>query len=558
MCRDIDHGGRRCPGDTSAARAARKRNQKVRARNGAVGSRVSPRNVADTHVSAATTDQTTEPTYEEVLEKHKARIYHLMDTIRQERSTTPYDMMSGQMLPKTIELGQAIHEYACDLAGCGIDELQQEIAKKTSMVSIFAGSYRRTRDLTRWRNQQLSPTDVLSEDIIQNLSDHGIDTSRLTIEKLLNVIQKALEKQEDELVELKQRRRSAYIDALASLGVSMGSDQPVKVSEHVSHNKQCIEMLQEAVRSMPTAWIKNSDNADTELWVKKTTGRASFGDESVVESVESMKSRGANKARMNMVVARKIADDAQTFWERCYGEDHPVARRSRARITPQDIKRGYYEDDNGLRFSLAEFIDKGITGNVDIELPIKMKSYWYDGSHIPKPPRGYRLAGVNGSEAYYYAPHGMREKDLQVFSGATELVKTHTLTISGTGFDGAAVAAHEFSHRVERTTPGIKEAEDAFLTYRAKKSNNGEMPIMQPVLPFATKRAARQERGYVDSFHEPYAGKVYTSGAREILSIGIEQLFFGKFGGFAGQAQDDEYRAFIIGLMARSTIEEKQ
>ena len=118
-----------------------------------------------------------------------------------------------------------------------------------------------------------------------------------------------------------------------------------------------------------------------------------------------------------------------------------------------------------------------------------------------------------------------------------------------------STSAHEMSHRFEKVVPGIGDMEEAFLKRRTTHEN-GEREDLIDLYPGNRVREVARP----DSFVTSYIGKEYgRKNSHEVLSVGVEAVFSGKYGGLVGAGRyeaDTDHRAFVLGAMA--TIGQKQ
>lgn len=126
---------------------------------------------------------------------------------------------------------------------------------------------------------------------------------------------------------------------------------------------------------------------------------------------------------------------------------------------------------------------------------------------------------------------------------------------------GLSVGIHEFAHRIEYTVPGVTNLEQIFVMRRTGHfSENGNQITPEELTPILevsseTNEEEDQEVGFKDNFPTHYMGKVYDNGTWEVLAMGMETLFSGTNGGFAGIEnfkEDSDYKKFIIGTLASS------
>jgi len=102
--------------------------------------------------------------------------------------------------------------------------------------------------------------------------------------------------------------------------------------------------------------------------------------------------------------------------------------------------------------------------------------------------------------------------------------------------DEASVALHELGHRVEYSVPGVLAYEADFYARRTAGETLTRLP---------DRRVGEVFRP--DRFQSDYMGKWYSGQAYELLSMGHEVLFYGKYG---GPRADPDFTRFILGLLA--------
>lgn len=103
------------------------------------------------------------------------------------------------------------------------------------------------------------------------------------------------------------------------------------------------------------------------------------------------------------------------------------------------------------------------------------------------------------------------------------------------GSPDASTALHELGHRMEYTVSGLADLESVFWRRRAK----GERP------KWLGSGYAKHEVAVSDEFTTRYIGKDYGGRAWEVLTMGLEGIFYDKH----GIAKDDDLRDFILGLL---------
>lgn len=108
------------------------------------------------------------------------------------------------------------------------------------------------------------------------------------------------------------------------------------------------------------------------------------------------------------------------------------------------------------------------------------------------------------------------------------------------------VAQHEFGHRVEHVVPEVRRLEHAF--YR-RRTADAASPTGQEARTWLGSGYGRDEVARADKFVKHYMGKDYGNKPEsfyELLSMGLEAVFRGQYGGLAADA---DMREFILGLL---------
>ncbi len=133
-------------------------------------------------------------------------------------------------------------------------------------------------------------------------------------------------------------------------------------------------------------------------------------------------------------------------------------------------------------------------------------------------------------------PMAVRFGDRGSYDGGANTITFHP----GEPAELRRISAHELGHAMEETIPGLREAQEAYLWERTSTGDVGDRT--RPDLAEIEGRAGQV--GYPDAFPQPYTGRVYDSGNREILATGMEDLMSG--GGYL----DDDHRQWLLGVLA--------
>lgn len=168
-------------------------------------------------------------------------------------------------------------------------------------------------------------------------------------------------------------------------------------------------------------------------------------------------------------------------------------------------------------------------------------------------PKEWEVAAVFGQGTYrrqdQLGPHGSPTGRQRWVSRRMEVVGYETLSEIVT--DGTATTAcHELTHRMEHDNAKIGVAAQVFRNRRTQRADG----TLEEELPYGGDNSG--ERVRPDGFVDEYIGKTsYGSDTNhtEVVSVGAEAVFFGRFGGLVGdgyRTDDREHRDLILGLWA--------
>lgn len=116
-----------------------------------------------------------------------------------------------------------------------------------------------------------------------------------------------------------------------------------------------------------------------------------------------------------------------------------------------------------------------------------------------------------------------------------------------------AISAHEFGHRTEYAIDGVTSIEHSFLARRTSSVPAKDWPGTMEWDPLVPLSPGSKEMVRPDHFTNTYMGKDYGQEATEVMSMGMEGLFAGSFGGFigiGGEKPDIEVRDLVLGVLA--------
>ncbi len=296
---------------------------------------------------------------------------------------------------------------------------------------------------------------------------------------------------------------------------------------HARSHKTAVAAFGEAMRVFPADWVaaSNQRTAITGAPVAKLSKtRAHYTDHRTHKTKQRVQESGIWTGQTTAEVhGLAIGADTKTVyadWEWIGENDPERAKRYRPATEPMWRRKEYEVADYWATQDLPDGVPPRGRGWEQFEDKERGHTYW----RRPK----YRMQTVETEAA----------PEITTNDGAA-----HAAGLSGT----FATCVHESSHRFESTVPGIMAVEAEFVRRRAT-TEDGLAPL-RPLYAGRSRAEVARDGGFVSK----YVGKEYTSGHREVLSVGMESIFAGEYGGLvgvAGRAPDLEHRAFVLGALA--------
>lgn len=547
MCRDDSHGGRRCPSDTSLARQLRRKNSDARkAYAGLAEPAVESKALPEVTSKVAVTAETIKADIE------------TLNRIREgseELPSAPFARAAAFDKQLNV-IGDGVWKLAEEKYGAPKDEELQLIqheaedkamkaadARKAEAEKVARAAREREKDLKRQLND------------IANTETHPLYTDREAAwkekapelwEEYGKAFKNMIDTQKKVFVshsgvsaeisaatrEILEKRNEAMKAALTDVGVQFADPESFKYSSD-SHS-DAVKSLKKSLAFFPQSWIDNSNHyqSETPLRVKRSQGRAHYSE---------------NRRQTTYQHVQEVYVDV-----RPEGWKPDLTTKEGQSYIDMNGEKSWTDPKSG-RVHYAYRMPEGHRAWLRVN---------YD--YHPHPKKGYEP--VTYAEEVWTREGGFQKTGKMVteyrkarftreqtgISYKAELTVTKDAVVRVGDDAGFRVGLHEFSHRVEHTTPIVKAYESAFLTRRAGQiSPEGER------LADGEKLSAifegRREKGYKDNFPTHYMGKVYEDGSREILSMGMESLFAGKNGALAGMEgykADADYKRFILGILA--------
>jgi len=551
MCRDNDHGGRRCPADTSEARRLRRAN--AGARNDfkqlaapLLETELTGHNEQPEAVPSITIDTIKETIAElDELKKYDTQIF--MRTPSGEYSM-PFESLSHRyaaqeanipaMESKVIEIGAQVTSVALGRTGFTDEKIQEVMVEEQrhflklhDEVEAELIAYQ-AELLTKYadpENPSSSGWVLLRRAIIKdetNLEARADEAKYEALQKQKQEynmeVQKALQGRSEQVLQMLKTNATTFTEVLGEIR-PLGGD--IVVAENSA--KREVKIMAEVAKVYPTAWIEDSNNGNS-LRIKYTKSRAHYNDSASQNTFTvSEMHRGTTKPK-------DWKPDGISYHEQGWiaipdGEDwvHPttgVIHTNSAREGETFWIYPHYEYFNRWDHRSRDGVPVGHGWEKTL-----VRNYPDDGTTREE----WRRIKRERRQTSW----GVRQAELTIDSEP-----------SAYGPTGYPTALHEFAHRIEAKGPKFLDTMQEEFLRRRTTSVDGEHETLRRIYP------KKKEYGRFDNFADKYMGKEY-SGTRhhEILSTGAEAVFAGKFGSLSGVGNykaDPDMKNFILGLFA--------
>lgn len=519
MCRDKDHGDRRCNSDTSENRRLRRKAATAREQHTPMVS------VKGGLVEPSVDLVTIEDIRAEAVEVSKL----LSEPVNPDPAVQAQIDAANEL--RVTRLGLAMGEEAEKRAGYDRDAIEREIATPGEEIrdlndeidSLEAKKkflMRQYNDYSK-TDEAKAETDFAKEEL-ERIQKETMEIHRESLIKknlLPAAKEREMERQKRVPVEAALRLSEAYKEVIADVR-PVGGD----IASHDLTESDAKELLNNTVgKDYPSAWLNEANSSA--IVVKSENGRASYNPE----------------------------------------KEHPdpngpgIPEKRRIRVNPEDVAR--YREAFAGDTSFSD--DTPIMGNPggEKQMLIFSERIPFDPVSDPKDADGNPV-GDQWKKGYIVDKEGALSSEPVWYSTGmkkgVQAIPTVTVALNRSEIDAKASAYHEFAHRVEDEVGGgvIKRLEEAFDVRRTTDANGNREPL-GPVFP--DRPDMRNEIGRRDSYIVGYVGKVYPGAkTREVFTVGAETVFSGKYGAFAGLPNekgitfkaDADHRAFILGTFA--------
>lgn len=544
MCRDRNHGGRRCPHDNSEARRRRYNNASMRKAYGADSPTLEKTRVVDDADTVSPVVTVVPPSPEVVIAE--TRDLAAAETARLKEEG------AHEGVPEQRKIGAMVADVATRKYGAPtsedikreMDDLRsQQVQKMEDAAAVNAAAvqkmveYAREHSLNEGENMDdRSPLSAYFEltEVNRPLDpEHRIELRRILTDESVDLGELRLKNAEEtdaKSKELFDKRAKAYVSALEDVGVEF--HEPGSGLGHVQGAKKVVKSLDEGIRYVPASWVEashvRSQLKHSPLVVKSSKRRAHYMDGAVTISKKEIP-----------IISSSLMDESFD----------PKA----------DVhSREYYEyiepmPKGGYKVEGANYTHQGYSWAPTPEGQkewVTRRLEWRKSEEKPS-GRGWKQAEIReqkwNRETNKWEDAGLgkswyRERHQRI---TTDISRNAEITLPD-GDRTKAVAIHEFSHRSETSKPVLY---DLGVKFRRSRMSEGETVVN------VSPGARTPELGVADTFNEIYSGRVYSTGNTEIISTGMEQLFYGSYGGFtsAGGHDDDDYRDFMLGTIATTS-----
>ena len=522
MCRDVNHGDRRCKSDTSEARRLRRKASEARQEHSPLVS-----------VKGGIVEPSADLKTFEDIKAEAAEISKLL-SLPVNSDPAVQREIDAQNEIRITRLGMAMGDEAEHRAGFDkeaimkvVSEEGPELVAARKEVQDAADNYKK---LTREYGGFCQTEEYKAKEDFAVVEEERLRNGILEAHQRNQEAKNALPVIEEADAETRKRVPVEAAEKLAETYRNMVAEiRPVggEIKAHEIADPEAQKLLSETVGSYyPSSWLKDSSDAGDVAMVATSDGRASYNE-------------------------RKLHDGDS-------GSTAPVYQR--VTLSEEEISR-YREafgDDPGYSEN-TPFIEYPGFGNKKMisfpgRIAFDQSKDSVDGSGNPV-GEGWKKGHVMNEDSeispvpVWYRPSVQEGK---------RAVPTVTVTTGRTDQDNRASAYHEFAHRLEEKVGGgvIMRLEASFDERRTTDENGVREPLVQL---YPDRKDMRNELGRRDGYMLPYIGKQYATGhQREIFTVGAEAMFAGKFGAFTGlpdargqaYTEDKDHRAFMLGSFA--------
>ncbi len=542
MCRGNDHGGRRCPNDTSEARRLRRKLAEANKNSTATqpvldGIKPNRKGLPELHTveemrqesellntllhQPILEDMDAQDLIDDELEKRVTNLGMALGNLAEERANFNYedylkerDTVDPQFTAASKELDETVHT-------CYILERQ---IKKITYDKWFDKKFQDVEPKPEKENP------LLEEEFSEYVSNLNQDfeaalEAREHAQEMWELWDKA-DRAKSNLLDTKKNKALviAYKSVIADMRPVGGDIIVADTSNEETKNIY----IQTVGKDYPTQWLEQSGAAEKMRLRQQYGARAHYNSRNKQDDLF-----GGEEAPDRGIMIFPITKEQEILKKLGESEGKIFPSRVRSFHNSGILSKAYYLETRIV-------FDPTVDGNQNKDGSPQDKTGWHYGYTLN--PKG---TGLLENKTWYKIPKEVNVISAEILIGSN---------------DPESVYYHEFCHRAEHTVPdyAITRQEEAFLRRRTTNSQ-GQQEELDYLYPPKDNSLVNAEVGRRDKFIESYMGKEYlASDHREVLSVGSEAIFTGKYGALAGVREspssiynpDLDYRAFVLGVFA--------
>lgn len=551
MCQDLEHGGRRCPNDTSDIR-------RVRRKASVILSRRKEKPIRNFGEHITTTGNLRLEEFKKYADLLRKEVYNAP---KDPKAQSDYDM---KMEEKITAFGLEIASEADKMAGYNpilmqekIDTLKTEIFDDThNELDILGEKYSSLRK--QWRTLALkkhihpdtSPNSLTNEQIKllseteQQLIQDYLDNKEKSSILRNSFTELDIKFQEEKVLlnkEMNEKLTKAYQTIIASI-------RPVGHETHFNTKNagEAIQVMKDTVAThYPSAWLeKHNMQNGSEVILGTTTERAAYN-AAIVSDTEDDGIKKPMTAKYLLFSQSDTIDQIHKAFPHMNGV--LISSSTYNTFTQEFIKGINYDYDE------EEIYDRKKHG---FKKPSE-KDGWEFRATIASTdlPELQKTQTIQRAMKILTKKRWVRKNlttkkiapRLQIFDKETAKNLNH----EDKHDYQKAVAYHEFGHRIEAVLSDkiLTRQEKAFLKRRAGKTDEN---FYENMINVGTK----DEYAHEGKFISKYVGRdYYNENNYEVFTTGIEALYGGSYGGLVGNSitfreQDLDHRGFVLGTLA--------
>lgn len=565
MCKDLEHGGARCPTDTSEARRHRRKASTILASSSTRATTEIPDAITPLvpiSESMAKLKERAELLRQKVYGSVPPQVSQESWDQKNELRITALGIALGKEADKIAEYDPAALKSKIEAKGIELFSKPNKIIKELDAQDDeysdqwyevvdkydFAGAGRfgvfYAQDLT---DQQKEKLDDDEKKLVENIIALA-QTRRTELEKFKD-IDKEFESYKNKIyTEANQKLSAAYIEVLSQIRPLGGVK--IKLSEENSDEGTQTILANTVGKNYPTAWLKQHNESEDSIHLKFDNDRAFYNAIAFSETEDD----GIPKTILyaNFVTVPTFAD-------------------------AKELENLYETDENNKTFIVET---ENLMGNKKFTVYVEAATdeIYDDKTHgvmVNGEPSGEGWVNKNTPAQLNAISKQNFTTDEQVNNFLKTKVWARPILTTKKSVKNLAIyspeigekfnaregssyslpeasAYHEFGHRMEEVLPDnvLPRHEKAFLARRANKYNKADW------YKNMVSTGVASEFGHDAGLVVNYAGRDYFNDNNyEVFTIGVESLYGGNYGGLMGNdasslKSDPDHRGFVLGTLA--------